>query len=290
VKVLILGANGMLGHRAACVLSQRHEVVGTLRSADPQVERFAPRARFVTGVSVEAPESVERVIADFRPDAVINCIGIVKQRSEAHQAVPSIRTNSLFPHEVAEMCSDTGARFVHVSTDCVFTGDTGGYTEDDVPDAADLYGRSKLLGEVADVPGAVTVRTSIVGWEVRRPTGVLEWYAGNRGGRIAGFTKAVFSGLATTDLIDVFERLCTEWRDVDGLWQVSTDPISKYDLLTMLDGALGWGTEIVPQDEPVIDRSLSSARFRARTGWEPRPWADIVARLAEERRDYEGLS
>jgi len=289
VRILVLGANGMLGHRAVTLLSPRHEVVGTVRRADPVVERFAPDARIVTGVTVEDPANLERIIEEVAPDAVVNCIGIVKQRPDAHASVPSIRTNSLFPHEVAAMCADAGARFVHVSTDCVFTGSRGMYAESDVPDAPDLYGRSKLLGEVADVPGTVTVRTSIVGWELRDPTGLLGWYAAHRGTRIGGYTKAVFSGLATTDLVDVIERLCTEWRDVDGLWHVSTEPISKYDLLTKLDADLGWDTEIVPVGEPVIDRSLDSSRFRARTGWSPRPWDDTIAQLADERALYDGL-
>jgi dTDP-4-dehydrorhamnose reductase len=288
MKILILGANGMLGHRAAMLLSERHDVTGTLRSPDALVERFAPAARFVTGVSAEDPVTVAAVIRDVRPDAVINCIGIVKQRAEAHDAVPSIRTNSLFPHQVAELCSADGIRFVHVSTDCVFTGERGMYAESDVPDAPDLYGRSKLLGEVTDVPGAVTARTSIVGWDMRPTAGLLEWYSTQRGSRIGGYTKAVFSGLATSDLVDVFEGLCTRWRDLDGLWHVSTDPISKFDLLTGLDRELGWHTEIAPNDLLVIDRSLDSTRFRERTGWTPRPWPDAIARLAAERAAYEG--
>lgn len=289
MKILVLGANGMLGHRAAALLSERHDVVGTVRRADTRAQRFASRARFVTGVSVEDFATVAEVFEHERPDAVINCIGIVKQKAESHEAVPSIRANSLFPHQVAELCEAAGARFVHVSTDCVFTGSRGGYAESDVPDAPDLYGRSKLLGEVVDSPGAVTVRTSIVGWELSNPTGVLEWFAGRRGKTCAGYTKAVFSGLATTDLVGVFESLCTEWRELDGLWHVSADPISKYELLTGLDEQLGWGTQIVPQDEPVIDRSLDSSRFRLRTGWTPRPWAGAVARLATERTEYESL-
>ena len=290
MKILVLGANGMLGHRAALLLSESHDVVGTVRARDVVAEGFAPKARYVTGVSVEDFSTVAKVVDDFRPDAVINCIGIVKQKPEAHEAVPSILANSLFPHQVAALCAQSRARFVHVSTDCVFTGERGGYTEADAPDAPDLYGRSKLLGEVTDVPGTVTVRTSIVGWEIRQPTGVLEWFAGCRGAECAGYTKAVFSGLATSDLVDAIERLCSEWRDVDGLWHVSSEPISKYDLLTSLRDALEWDIEIVPTDEPAIDRSLDSTRFRQRTGWAPRSWAETVARLAAERTDYEAFS
>jgi dTDP-4-dehydrorhamnose reductase len=288
MKILILGANGMLGHRASILLSQRHEVTGTLRFPDPLVERYAPRVRFVSGVSAEDMSTVAAVMDDARPDAVINCIGIVKQRTEAHDAVPSILTNSLFPHQVAELCSARGIRFVHVSTDCVFTGDRGMYVESDVADAPDLYGRSKLLGEVSDMPGAVTARTSIVGWDMRPTSGLLEWFATQRGGSCYGYTKAIFTGLATSDLIDVFEGLCMQWRDLDGLWHVSTDPISKYDLLTTLDRELGWGTTITPNESLVIDRSLDSTRFREKTGWKPRAWAETVKRLAAERATYEG--
>jgi dTDP-4-dehydrorhamnose reductase len=163
------------------------------------------------------------------------------------------------------------------------------YVESDVPDAPDLYGRSKLLGEVVDIPGAVTARTSIVGWDMRPTTGLLEWFASQRGSRIGGYTQAVFSGLATSDLVDVFEGLCTRWRDLDGLWHVSTEPISKFDLLTGLDEALGWGTRIVPDQTLVIDRSLDSSRFRAETGWQPRPWSDAVRRLTAEWPRYEEL-
>lgn len=287
MKILVLGANGMLGHRAAMLLSERHEVTGTLRAPDAVAEAFAPRARFITGVSADAPGTLAKVIDDVRPDAVVNCIGIVKQRPEAHDAAASMRVNAVFPHEAADLCAGAGARFIHVSTDCVFTGDRGFYTESDAPDATDLYGLSKLQGEVTGVAGAVTVRTSMVGWEIRRPTGLLEWFAGCRGSRVDGFTKAVFSGLATSDLVEVIEGLCTDWADVDGLWHVSTDPISKYDLLTMVRDALAWDVEITPRDEPAIDRSLDSTRFRARTGWTPRAWPQAVERLATERAEYE---
>jgi dTDP-4-dehydrorhamnose reductase len=289
MKILVLGANGMLGHRATLLLSERHDVVGTLRSPDPLAERFAPRARFVWGVTVEDLQSLAGVMESVRPDAVVNCIGIVKQKAEAHDSIPSIRTNALFPHEVAAVCASAGVRFVHLSTDCVFTGARGGYTEDDVPDALDLYGRTKLMGEVVDVSGAVTVRTSMIGWEIRHPTGLLEWFAGCRGLKCPGYSNAIFSGLATSDLVDAIEGLFTKWADLEGLWHVSTDPISKFDLLTMLNAELGWDVEVTPSAKPVIDRSLDSTRFRKKTGWEPRPWAETVERLAAERAPYEGL-
>jgi dTDP-4-dehydrorhamnose reductase len=287
MRILVLGGNGMLGHRAVAMLSERHEVAATLRCPDARAVSMAPAARFITGVAAESSDRLVEVMRDVRPDAVVNCIGIVKQRAEGHEAIPSIRANALFPHEMASLCAMAGARFVHVSTDCVFTGSHGGYKESDAPDATDLYGRTKLLGEVEGVPGAVTVRTSLVGWEIGRATGVLEWFATQRGSKCPGYTRAIFSGLASSDLVEVIERLCTTWTDIDGLWHVSTDPISKFDLLTALKGELDWDIDITPVDDPVIDRSLDSTRFRARTGWTPRGWGDAAARLAAERHGYE---
>jgi dTDP-4-dehydrorhamnose reductase len=258
VKVLVLGGSGMLGHRVAGVLSDSgHEVAVT-------------------------------VMDGFGPDAVVNCIGIVKQKDEAKAAVPSIEVNSLFPHQVAALCTRAGARMVHVSTDCVFSGSRGRYTEDDVPDATDLYGRSKLLGEVTGVAGAVTVRTSIIGWELRNPTGLLEWFALQQGDSCVGYRRAVFSGLSTPELARVIEGLLGDWRDIEGLWHVSAEPIDKLTLLTMVRDALGWDVTLDPTDEPVIDRSLDSTRFREATGWTPPSWDAMVAELAAERSGHEG--
>lgn len=289
MRILILGGNGLLGHRAARLLPERHEVVATVRRPDPVAERIAPGARFVAGVFAEDPESVSAAIEGFRPDAVVNCVGIVKQRPAGHEAIPSITVNALFPHQVAEICSQAGVRLVHISTDCVFSGKRGLYTEEDFPDADDLYGRTKFLGEIEDVAGAVTVRTSLIGWEIANRFGVLEWFARQRGGACEGYTRAMFSGLASSDLVDVVERFCTDWADMDGLWQVSNDVISKYDLIAKVNGATGWGVDITPSDELVIDRSLDSTRFRRHTGWEPRSWDEIAERLAAERPAYEEL-
>lgn len=287
MKILVLGGNGMLGHRVALQLSQSHDVTATVRVSDERLAAMVPDAAQRAGVSADDFATVRQTIEDVRADAVVNCIGIVKQRDEAKAAVPSIAVNSLFPQLLAQLCSEMGIRMVHLSTDCVFTGTRGMYREDDVPDADDLYGRTKLLGEVGG-EGVVTVRTSMVGWEIGRPHGLLEWFAAQRGGRCNGYRRGVFSGLSTAALADVIERLLTEWAELQGMWHVSVAPIDKYALLTMVRDALGWDVTIDPVDEPAIDRSLDSSRFRDVTGWEPPSWDEMVARLAAERPRYEG--
>jgi dTDP-4-dehydrorhamnose reductase len=174
-----------------------------------------------------------------------------------------------------------------VSTDCVFSGARGGYTESDVPDASDLYGRSKLLGEVTDRDNVVTLRTSIIGWQLGEPTGLVAWFAAHRSEPLKGFTKAVFSGLTTRALTEVIRDVVMPDRALSGLWHLAAEPIDKYTLLARLAGYLGWDVSLSPIDEPVVDRSLDSTRFRQRTGWTPPSWDEMFEELAAEYADPE---
>jgi dTDP-4-dehydrorhamnose reductase len=228
------------------------------------------------------PQSAYELVQRVRPDLVLNAVGIVKQRTDAKAAIPSIKVNSLWPHVLADACARHDARMVHVSTDCVYSGSRGMYTEDDVPDAFDLYGRSKLLGEVTDCGNAVTLRTSIIGWQIQAPTGLVGWFAAHRDEPLKGYTRAVFSGLTTRALTEVVRDVVLPDPSLSGLWHVSVAPIDKHTLLTSLAGYLGWAIGITPVDEPVIDRSLDSSRFRARTGWTPPSWDEMLHMLADE--------
>jgi dTDP-4-dehydrorhamnose reductase len=289
MRVLVLGVNGMLGHRVARVLGDDVEVWGTSRVALPvPAGAVLDPARHILGVSASDFGTVEDALHRVDPDVVINCIGIVKQRSASKSAVPSIEINALFPHKLARLCGDTGARAVHLSTDCVFTGAKGMYRESDVPDASDMYGRSKLLGELSE-PGSVTLRTSIIGWQLSEFGGLLDWYASHRGETINGYRNVFFSGLSTESLARLISRIIFEHPDLNGLYHVSADRIDKYSLLSRLDGLLGWNTEIIPVDEPVMDRSLDSTRFRETIGWAPPSWDDMLGELAADRAWYERL-
>lgn len=291
MSTLILGANGMLGHKLVQVLGARHATWGTVRGAQapPAAAAVLPTDRTLTGVHADDLATVARALDVSGATTVVNAIGIVKQADAARQAVPSIRINALFPHELAALCAQRGARLIHVSTDCVFSGAQGAYVEDDVPDARDLYGRSKLLGEVDGQPGSLTLRTSIVGRELHGDQGLFEWFLGQRGGRVRGFSRAIFSGLTTTALADLIGRLIDEQPDLHGLWHVSAAPIDKLTLLRDLRDALGADVAIDPDDSLVIDRSLDSSRFRAATGWHPEPWSSMLADLAADPTPYDDL-
>jgi dTDP-4-dehydrorhamnose reductase len=279
----------MLGHKLCQVLSAGSATFATFRGAAPDLAPFYGKIEPIAHVDALDLESVTDAIAHARPDVVVNAIGIVKQRSTATDPLLSISVNSLFPHRLAELCGAAGARLVHFSTDCVFSGRRGAYAEDDVPDPIDLYGRSKLLGEV-DAPGVLTLRTSIVGRELENTTGLLEWFLGQAGGRVKGFSRVTWSGVTTNFLAHAVARLIREAPDLCGVFHLSGPAISKYQLLLWLNDAFGTRTTIERDDTVVSDRSLLSDRFWSETGFTRPEWGEMVSELALETRIYEGIA
>lgn len=278
----------MLGHKILQSCGGRFEAWATFRS---DFDRYASlglldRAHALTGVDAMNFDTVERAVRQVRPDVVVNCIGVVKQLAEGHDPIISITVNALLPHRVAAICRDIGARMIHVSTDCVFSGRTGMYRESDPADAEDLYGRSKLLGEV-DGDHALTLRTSIIGRELRSTTGLVEWFLSNRGGSVNGFSEAIYSGLTTLALSSLIGDLIATDDPLHGLYQVSSESINKYDLLVLLDRAFDADVMIRRSTEMRIDRSLDSTRFRQAAGWQPATWPAMVAALAQDPTPYE---
>ncbi len=278
--MLVLGAAGMLGHRLTIEASKGRQVVATVRQRTPAIERLAERYGFRLEDRLDAadPSSFEALIARVQPAVVVNAIGIVKQSRAAHDPIASIAVNALFPHQMARACRAVGARFVHVSTDCVFRGTRGPYREADETDADDLYGRSKALGEPDD-GRALTLRTSIIGPELGQPLGLLGWVLSQRGRQVRGFRRALFSGLTTLELARMVLEVVEAYGDLAGVWHVTGDAISKHDLLQVIDAEYALGLEILPDDEVRIDRRLDGTAFRERTGYAAAPWPALVAAM-----------
>jgi len=288
MRALILGAGGMLGHQLCHSLGDRFEIWATFREEPCEFERYGyiPQQQIIGRVDAQDLASVRHALDLAKPDVVINGIGIVKQRDEANQAVPSIQINALFPHQLADLCVESGIRVIQISTDCVFSGLRGNYSERDVPDPLDLYGRTKLLGEL-NRPGTLTLRTSIIGWQLNNFSGLLSWFAGQRGKNIKGYRKAIYSGVSTAVLSTLIGDIIHTHPDLQGLYHVASAPISKYDLLNRLRDALGWNDiSIAPDDEFVCDRSLNGLRFNTITGWVAPSWAAIISGLANEWPEY----
>jgi dTDP-4-dehydrorhamnose reductase len=283
-RIAVIGANGMLGHAICRRLSQTHAVEALIRRSGCEAEALAPRlgdCHVTGGVDVRDADALRLALRRTMPPIVINCVGLIKQKPEAQDASAAIAINAMLPHQLADIVGAWDGKLIQISTDCVFSGDRGGYTEDDGPDARDLYGLSKLLGEVTRAPH-LTLRTSIIGPQLEGSEGLFGWFLAQRGGRIRGFTRAIFSGVTTAALADILARILDEHRDLCGLYHVASTPIAKFDLLTRLERRLRLGIEIEPSDAPVIDRSLDGARFTAATGIAPPSWDEMLDALAEQ--------
>jgi dTDP-4-dehydrorhamnose reductase len=286
MNLLILGGGGMLGHKVWQLARSGFRTRATVRSAGPARRLGFPPEEILGGVDAADFDSVIRAVGLARPDVVVNCIGIIKQLPTAKDPVVSIGINSLFPHRLHALCRAAGARLIHVSTDCVFSGRKGRYVETDPPDADDLYGRSKLLGEV-DGEGAVTLRTSIIGRELSGSSGLVEWFLANRGKKVDGYSRAIFSGLTSAELARTILSVAVSHAGLEGLYHVSVDPISKYDLLHLLNAEYDAGVTIVENDRVLIDRSLDSTRFREATGFRSRPWPELIREMAADSTPYD---
>jgi dTDP-4-dehydrorhamnose reductase len=288
VRILIVGGGGMLGHKLVQRFAPRFETWATLRGAAGSMSRYGifDPAKVVPGVDAQNFDTVVDAVTRVRPQAIINCVGIIKQLAAAKDPVTSLTINALLPHRLQRLAVTAGARLIHISTDCVFSGRKGMYTEDDASDADDLYGRTKFLGETAG-EGALTLRTSIIGRQLSATSGLIEWFLAQRGGRVEGYTRAIYTGLTTDVLARVIAAVLVDHPALSGTLQISSEPINKYDLLRLIDDAYGTATEIVPSDHVKIDRSLDSSRFRALTGFTPPPWREMIADMAADPTPYD---
>jgi dTDP-4-dehydrorhamnose reductase len=277
MKVLVFGASGMIGSAMFRVLSEKTDwhVWGTMRSAE--TKRFFPGDRqdkLIAGVDVEKQDALLRMFARVQPDVVVNCIGLTKHHKEAEDPQLALPLNALLPHRMADLCVVAGARLIHVSTDCVFAGTKGNYVEGDTPDAGDVYGKSKHMGEV-DYAQAITLRTSTIGHELQSKYGLLEWFLSQEG-RCMGFNRAIFSGLPSSEFARVVRDVVIPRPDLHGLYNVGAAPIGKYELLQLIAKAYGKKIDIVRDDEFSIDRSLNSTLFNQDTGYKAVAWPDLI--------------
>lgn len=290
MKILILGGSGMLGHRLWINLRKEHEVWVTVRQVSspfPTHPDF-PGAYIRTDVDASNFDQVTRALASIQPDLVINCIGLIKQMGHlARDPIMSISINALLPHRISLICRAAKIRMIHISTDCVFSGKKGNYIESDESDADDLYGRSKFLGEVAYPPHSITLRTSIIGRELKTRLGLIEWFLSQKDGdTIRGYKRAIFTGFTTDELSRVIMNYVIPNPEFTGLYHVSSDPVSKYDLLQLANEYFKRKINIQPDEDFNMDRSLNSDRFRRITGYKPPSWPDMIQEMAKDSPLY----
>ncbi|WP_043310817.1 SDR family oxidoreductase [Pseudomonas sp. ML96] len=285
MRILVLGAAGMLGSVVfrTFAADSAYEVWGTLRSR--AAFRYYPEplhAKLLAGCDVLDQDALVAVMAQVQPQVVINCIGLIKQLADANDPLTALPINAMFPHRLARLCLLGGARLIHVSTDCVFSGRKGGYAESDVSDAEDLYGKSKYIGELHDLPNAITLRTSIIGHELGSHYALVDWFLSQQGS-VKGFSRAIFSGLPTVELAQAIKDFVLPHPQLHGLYHVAAEPIAKLELLRLVAVQYGKEIEIRPDDGIVIDRSLDGSRFRAATGYVAPGWPELVRRMEADR-------
>lgn len=285
MKILVLGVTGMLGSAVFRVFAKdaQHETWGTLRNRSGlKFFAEADQARLIPGVDVLDQDALVAVLGKVRPDAVINCVGLIKQLADAKDPLTALPINAMLPHRLSRLCALAGARLIHVSTDCVFSGRKGGYLERDLSDAEDLYGKSKFIGELNDQPQAITLRTSIIGHELSSNYALVDWFLSQQGA-VRGFSRAIFSGLPTVELARVMKDFVVPHPELSGLYHVAAEPIAKLDLLQLVVAQYGKAIEIQPDDTLVIDRSLNGSRFSVATGYLAPVWPELIRRMHEQR-------
>lgn len=290
VRILILGGSGMLGHKLYQVCTERFDVYTTFRQS-PEVceqnELFDP-SRAICNVSADNIDDVAKALVQVQPSVVVNCIGVVKQDAAAQDPITSISINALFPHRLAVICRAANARLIHLSTDCVFSGRKGNYVEEDPSDAEDIYGKTKFLGEVAGT-GCLTLRTSMIGRELAGCHGLLEWFFSQQGKTVRGFRRAIFSGFTTRALSETIASIIADHPKLDGIWHLAAEPISKFELLTLIKEKGGLHVQIEPDDTFSCDRSLNGTRFRKATSFVAPSWSDMISDLFKDITPYTEL-
>jgi dTDP-4-dehydrorhamnose reductase len=287
MKVLVLGGSGMLGHKLVQRWKDKFDLWTTLRN---NLDDYAGYDIFEFGKTFERTEAediekIYKIAENIKPDVIVNAIGIIKQLPTAKNVIKTLEINSIFPHRLSEIAEELSSRLICISTDCVFSGEKGNYREEDNPDAYDLYGKSKNLGEVIN-DRCLTIRTSIIGREIQTSHSLVEWFLSNEGKKVKGFQNAVFSGFPTAVLADILAKVITEHKDLNGLYHVSSEPTNKLELLKLLKKEYRAQIEIEPSAEFKIDRSLDSTKFREKTGFQPESWDKMVKIMAEDPTPY----
>ena len=289
MKVCVLGAGGLLGHMLIRVLGETVDVYGTTResrSISSPLARFLPQDKWIDNVDASKFDSINKVFGATNFDTVINCIGLIKQRNAQTTEHEMMLINAEFPHHLAQVANHQGARVIHISTDCVFSGDKGNYVETDTPDPVDVYGKSKLLGELNDVKN-LTLRTSHIGRELTIRKSFIEWLLSQKSGHVEGYGHAIYSGLTSQELARLISEILNANKGLTGMFHVSSQPISKLEIINKLNELLNLEINVTSDSKVKINRSLNSDKFRLATNLTPHNWDQMLSDFCKDQKNYE---
>ena len=287
-SILVLGASGMLGHMLVRTLSDSHRVIGTTSHAFGHLAKLTeilPRDRCVDLLDVRDFVTVEHTIRDWQPDVVVNCVGLIKHKMDDDRVLDAVLTNSAFPHQLARLCDKLKTRLIHFSTDCVFEGTPGVKRLTDTPNATDVYGTTKRLGEVG-YGTSLTLRTSFIGRQIVGAEELVEWVISQRSGQITAYKNAIYSGLTTRALSEVVRQIIEQHSTLIGLYQVASAPISKFDLISHLNDKLQLDITITPDTKFECDRTLDGSDFRRVTDIQVPSWEEMLSDFCNDQAFY----
>jgi dTDP-4-dehydrorhamnose reductase len=291
MSILVLGATGLIGNRLVRTLSEDFDVFGTTRQLKFSNQKFyqlLKKENWLINTDPKKMFEIEAKIKKLKPNVIVNCLGITKQKAEAFDLQECVTVNALFPHQLSTICRELDIRLIHLSTDCVFSGQKGNYTEDDIPDPIDTYGRTKVLGDLLNTQD-LTIRTSFVGREISSFMNLFEWAIRNKNKKIQAYPNAIYSGLTTLTLSQIIKTIIVEHPTLFGLWHISSEPVSKYELLSNLNKELALKIDIQKDESFICDRSLNSDSFRKKTLIKIPNWSEMIKEFIDDQSWYDKL-
>tara|TARA_B100001769_G_C22111020_1_gene601027 strand:+ start:3235 stop:4095 length:861 start_codon:yes stop_codon:yes gene_type:complete len=279
MKILVIGRNGMIGNGIFEYLSEEYNTYGTLKKQISEYSISSNRNIF-EGIDLTSISTIENLINRLEPNVVINCSGIIKQKSKDYSDEEHLYLNAKVPHLLLEICLKKDVRLINLSTDCVFDGKKGFYNDLDTPNAIDIYGTSKAIGEITK-EGCLTIRTSTIGLEVDNNHGLIEWFLSQKGKEIRGYDNAIYSGLTIKELTRYIEHILINFPELNGLYNMASERISKYDLLSILARKIENFKILINKDsEFFCDRSLNGEALDSITGFKVKSWEKMLSDLA----------
>lgn len=285
MKVLILGGDGMLGHMLVRHLSPNCEVIFTTR----KVTENSQHRLFAVSDSSKTKADLVELVRKETPHVIINCIGYIKQRDQSHCS-EMVLLNSWFPHLLSDLSEEQNFKVLHFSTDCVFSGREGDYEIGSKPDPVDLYGVSKLAGEVGQ-KNCLTLRTSIIGHELKNKKSLIEWFF-SQSNSCGGFRGAIYTGLTTLKISQLISDYFLDplvKGELHGVWHLSSPKINKYELLQKVASTYKKDIEISPLDEPRIDRSLKSDEIFKKFNLPELTWDEMIVDMYKDFKANENV-
>ena len=282
MKILILGGNGMIGHKMYQTISKIHKDTWvTLRKSLTSYsysEIYNPE-KVIDNIDLINFQTISNQLNKINPDIVVNACGITIRRGIETLKSNSIILNSALPHFLNEWVTSNNKRLIHFSTDCVFTGAKGDYIDNDNKDAYDLYGSTKSMGEVIDSKYAITLRGSMIGSELENKTELFEWFLKQKNKKIKGFNKVIYSGITTTKMAEIVLKLIDQFPNLSGVYNISSKPISKFELLKLWNNLFDINANIEIDNSYTSNKNLISDNFYRTISMEQPDWVELSSQL-----------